>query len=127
MAHSVARTPPVFDARSITSARNLSQRAICDWQRLIFAQGSQANSVFLRGGGRRREPYLSSGGKEAVVAMSARTISSVKAFYSARSLRTGTAKAVVRTELAADANAGHVSGLLHERPGFKDRCQSFTC
>jgi CRP/FNR family cyclic AMP-dependent transcriptional regulator len=87
---------------------------------VVFAQGAQANSVFYVEDGGVQLTVLSSGGKEAVVAMLGPGDFFGEGCLAGQPLRMGTAKAVMRTALLRIPKPDMVR-LLHERPEFSDR------
>jgi CRP/FNR family transcriptional regulator, cyclic AMP receptor protein len=87
---------------------------------VIFAQGAQANSVFYVQEGGVKLAVLSSGGKEAVVAILGPGDFFGEGCLAGQPLRMGTAKAVMRSTLLRIPKRDMVR-LLHERPEFSNR------
>jgi CRP-like cAMP-binding protein len=87
---------------------------------VVFAQGAQANSVFYLQEGGVKLSVLSSGGKEAVVAMLGPGDFLGEGCLAGQPLRMGTATAVMRTALLRIPKRAMVR-MLHEHPAFSDR------
>jgi CRP/FNR family transcriptional regulator, cyclic AMP receptor protein len=87
---------------------------------VVFAQGSQANSVFYLQDGGVKLSVLSAGGKEAVVAMLGRGDFFGEGCLAGQPLRMGTASAVVPT-VALRMPKREMIRMLHEHSEFSDR------
>jgi CRP/FNR family cyclic AMP-dependent transcriptional regulator len=87
---------------------------------VVFAQGTQANSVFYTLEGGIKLSVLSSAGKEAVVAILGPGDFFGEGCLAGQSLRMGTATAVVPT-VALRIQKRDMVRALHERPEFSDR------
>jgi len=113
--------PPPFDVEAFLKSAGVSPRTVrFSTGAVVFAQGAQANSVLFVQEGGVKLSVLSSGGKEAVVA-----ILGVGDFFgegclAGQPLRMGTAKAVMRTTLLRIAKRD-MNRMLHEHPDFSDR------
>ncbi len=113
--------PPPFDVEAFLKSAGVSPRTVrFSTGAVVFAQGAQANSVLFVQEGGVKLSVLSSGGKEAVVA-----ILGVGDFFgegclAGQPLRMGTAKAVMRTTLLRIAKRDMIR-MLHEHPEFSDR------
>jgi CRP-like cAMP-binding protein len=86
----------------------------------VFAQGTQANSVFYILDGGVKLSVLSSAGKEAVVAMLGRGDFFGEGCLAGQPLRMGTATAVVPTAVLR-INKRDMLRMLHEHAEFSDR------
>src|SRR5688572_4351905 len=87
---------------------------------VVFAQGAKANSVFYLQDGAVRLSVLSSGGKEAVVAMLGPGDFFGEGSLAGQPFRMGTASAVVET-IALRLPKLDMIRMLHELPEFSDR------
>jgi CRP/FNR family cyclic AMP-dependent transcriptional regulator len=87
---------------------------------VVFAQGTQANSVFYTLEGGIKLSVLSSAGKEAVVAILGPGDFFGEGCLAGQSLRMGTATAVAPT-VALRIQKRDMVRALHERPEFSDR------
>jgi CRP/FNR family transcriptional regulator, cyclic AMP receptor protein len=87
---------------------------------VVFAQGGQANSVFYVQEGGVTLSVLSSGGKEAVVAMLGPGDFFGEGCLAGQPLRMGTAKAVVHTSLLR-IHKRDMLRMLHDDSEFSDR------
>ena len=118
-----ASTPktPAFDVHAFLTSAGMSPRSVRFVKgAVVFAQGAQATSVFYVEDGGVKLTVLSSGGKEAVVAMLGPGDFFGEGCLAEQPLRIGTAKAVMRTTLLRIPK-GDMVRLLHERPEFSDR------
>jgi len=86
----------------------------------VFAQGGQANSVFYVQEGGVKLSVLSTGGKEAIVAMLGPGDFFGEGCLAGQPLRMGTATAVMRTALLRIPKREMIR-MLHEHPAFSDR------
>lgn len=113
--------PPPFDLQAFLKSAGVSPRTVrFAAGALVFAQGSQANSVFYVQEGGVKLSVLSSAGKEAVVAMLGAGDFFGEGCLAGQPLRMGTARAVMRTALQRISKRDMVR-MLHERPEFSDR------
>lgn len=113
--------PPAFDLLAFLKSAGVSPRTVrFAATALVFAQGSQANSVFYVQEGGVKLSVLSSAGKEAVVAMLGAGDFFGEGCLAGQPLRMGTARAVMRTALLRIPKRDMVR-MLHERPEFSDR------
>jgi CRP/FNR family transcriptional regulator, cyclic AMP receptor protein len=114
-------TPPDFDVHAFLKSAGVFPRTVrFATGAVVFAQGAQANSVFYIQEGAVKLAVLSSGGKEAVVAMLSPGDFFGEGCLAGQPLRMGTAKVVVKTALLRIAKRDMVR-LLHERPEFSGR------
>ena len=110
-----------FDVYEFLTSARMSPRSVRFMRgAVVFAQGAQANSVFYIQEGGVKLAVLSSGGKEAVVAMLGPGDFFGEGCLAGQPLRMGTAKAVMRTALLRIPKRDMVR-LLHDRPEFSDR------
>ena len=110
-----------FDVYEFLTSARLSPRSVRFMKgAVVFAQGAQANSVFYIQEGGVKLAVLSSGGKEAVVAMLGPGDFFGEGCLAGQPVRMGTAKAVMRTALLRIPKRDMVR-LLHDRPEFSDR------
>jgi CRP/FNR family cyclic AMP-dependent transcriptional regulator len=115
------RPPPAFDVQAFLASANMSPRSVRYVKgAVVFAQGAQANSVFYIQEGGVKLTVLSSGGKEAVVAILGPGDFFGEGCLAGQPLRMGTAKTVMRTALLRIPKRDMIR-LLHERPEFSDR------
>ena len=113
--------PPVLDVLAFLTSARMSPRSVrFATGAVIFAQGAQANSVFYIQEGGVKLAVLSSGGKEAVVAMLGPGDFFGEGCLAGQPLRMCTAKAVMRSALLRIPKRDMVR-LLHQRPEFSDR------
>ena len=116
----VRTPPPAFEVEAFLTSAGLSPRNVrFATGAVVFAQGTQANSVFYVSGGIKLS-VLSSAGKEAVVAMLGPGDFLGEGCLAGQPLRMGTATAVMRTALLRIAKRDMVR-MLHEHPAFSDR------
>jgi len=87
---------------------------------VVFAQGAKANSVFYLQDGAVKLSVLSSGGKEAVVAMLGPGDFFGEGSLAGQPFRMGTASAVVET-MALRLSKRDMIRMLHEHSEFSDR------
>ena len=112
---------PAFDVQAFLTSAKMSPRSVRFVKgAVVFEQGAQANSVFYIQEGGVQLAVLSSGGKEAIVAMLGPGDFLGEGCLAGQSLRMGTAKAVMKTALLRIPKSDMVR-LLHERPEFSDR------
>ena len=117
----VRPAPPAFDVQAFLKSAQVSPRTVRFTPgAVIFAQGAQANSVFYVQEGAIKLSVLSSGGKEAVVAMLGPGDFVGEGCLAGQPLRMGTATAVMRTTLLRIPRLDMVR-MLHEHPDFSDR------
>lgn len=115
------RRAPAFDVQAFLTSAEVSPRSVRFVRgAVVFAQGAQANSVFYILEGGVQLAVLSSGGKEAVVALLGPGDFFGEGCLAGQPSRMGTAKAVMRTALLRIPKRDMVR-LLHERPEFSDR------
>jgi CRP-like cAMP-binding protein len=118
---SPVRTPPPFDVQAFLKSAGVSPRTVrLATGAAVFAQGAQANSVFYVQEGGVKLSVLSSGGKEAVVAMLGPGDFLGEGCLAGQPLRMGTANAVMRTALLRIPKRDMIR-MLHEHPEFSDR------
>ena len=114
-------TPPAFDVQAFLKSARVSPRTVrVATGVVVFAQGAQANSVFFVQEGGIKLSVLSSGGKEAVVAMLGPGDFLGEGCLAGQPLRMGTATAVMRTALLRIPKRDMVR-MLHEHQAFSDR------
>ena len=114
-------TPPAFDVQAFLKSASLTPRTVrIASGAVVFAQGTQANSVFYVQEGGVKLSVLSSAGKEAVVAMLGPGDFLGEGCLAGQPLRMGTATAVMRTALLRIPRRDMVR-MLHEHPAFSDR------
>jgi len=114
-------TPPAFDVLAFLTSASVSPRTVrMASGAVVFAQGTQANSVFFVQEGGVKLSVLSSAGKEAVVAMLGPGDFLGEGCLAGQPLRMGTATAVMRTALLRIPRRDMVR-MLHEHPAFSDR------
>ncbi len=116
------RTQPVpFDVRGFLASAGVSRRVVRFAPGApVFAQGAQANSVFYIQDGGVKLSVLSTGGKEAVVAMLGAGDFFGEGCLAGQPRRMGTATAVVPTAVLRISKREMVR-TLHEQPEFSDR------
>ena len=115
------RAPPSFDVQAFLTSAKVSSRSVrFVTGAVVFAQGAQANSVFYILEGGVQLAVLSTGGKEAVVAMLGPGDFFGEGCLAGQPSRMGTAKAVVRSALLRIPKRDMVR-LLHEHSEFSDR------
>src|SRR6186713_1733009 len=91
-------TPPAFDVQAFLKSASLTPRTVrIASGAVVFAQGTQANSVFYVQEGGVKLSVLSSAGKEAVVAMLGPGDFLGEGCLAGQPLRMGSASAVVAT------------------------------
>src|SRR4030095_9376829 len=117
----IRRALPTLDVQAFLTSAKMCPRSV----RFVkggggFEQGAQANSVFYIQEGGVQLAVLSSGGKEAIVAMLGPGDFFGEGCLAGQPLRMGTAKAIMRTALLRISKSDMVR-LLHERPEFSDR------
>ena len=117
-----ARTPPPpFDVQAFLASTGVSRR-IGRFARdaVVFAQGAQANNVFYIQEGGVKLSVLSSGGREAVVAMLGPGDFFGEGCLAGQPRRMGTATAMVPTTVLRLPKRDMMR-TLHEQPEFSDR------
>jgi CRP/FNR family cyclic AMP-dependent transcriptional regulator len=118
---SPVRPPPPFEVQAFLKSAGMPARTVrFATGAVVFAQGVQANSVFYLQEGGVKLSVLSSGGKEAVVAMLGPGDFLGEGCLAGQPLRMGTATAVMRTALLRIPKRAMVR-MLHEHPAFSDR------
>jgi len=117
-----AKTPLAsFDVHAFLKSAGVSLRIIrFAREAVVFAQGTQANSVFYIQDGGVKLSVLSAAGKEAVVAMLAPRDFFGEGCLAGQALRMGTASAVVPTTVLRIQKREMIR-TLHEQPEFSDR------
>jgi len=114
-------TPPPFDVQAFLRSAGVSPRVVRFATRgVVFAQGTSANSVFYVQNGGVKLSVLSSGGKEAVVAMLGPGDFFGEGCLAGQPLRMATAKSVMATTLLRISKADMIA-MLHEHSEFSDR------
>jgi CRP/FNR family transcriptional regulator, cyclic AMP receptor protein len=118
---SPVRQPPAFDVQAFLKSARMSPRTVqFATDAIVFAQGTQATSVFYVREGGVKLSVVSSAGKEAVVAMLGPGDFFGEGCLAGQPLRMGTATAVMRTALLRIPKRDMVR-MLHEHPAFSDR------
>jgi len=113
--------PAPFDVQAFLKAAGVSPRAVrFPPGAVLFAQGAAANSVFYVQTGRVKLSVLSSGGKEAVIAMLGPGDFFGEGCLAGQSLRMGTGTAVVPTAVLRIQKRDMLR-MLHEHRAFSDR------
>src|SRR5215203_602662 len=113
--------PPLFDLQAFLKSTGMAPRTVrFGTGAAVFAQGAQANSVFYVQEGGVKLSVLSSGGKEAVVAMLGPGDFFGEGCLAGQPLRMGTANAVMRTALLRIPKRDMVR-MLHDHAEFSDR------
>jgi CRP/FNR family transcriptional regulator, cyclic AMP receptor protein len=113
--------PAPFDVHAFLESAGVSRRIIRFARgAVVFAQGTQANSVFYIQEGAVKLSVLSSAGKEAVVAMLGAGDFFGEGCLAGQPLRMGTAAAVVPTT-ALRIQKREMIRTLHEQSEFSDR------
>ena len=114
-------TPPALDVQAFLKSAGISARTVrCAAGATVFAQGAQAQSVFYVQEGGVKLSVLSSGGKEAVVAMLGPGDFFGEGCLAGQPLRMGAATAVMRTALPRIMKRDMIR-MLHDHPAFSDR------
>jgi CRP/FNR family cyclic AMP-dependent transcriptional regulator len=114
-------SPPAFDVHSYLESAGVSRRSVrFKPGATVFAQGSQAISVFYLQQGGVKLSVLSSSGKEAVVAMLGPGDFFGEGCLAGQPLRMSTAAAVVPTTVLRIPKEEMIR-LLHEHSEFSDR------
>jgi CRP/FNR family transcriptional regulator, cyclic AMP receptor protein len=117
----VPPTTPAFDVQAFLTSARVSPRTVRFASgAVVFAQGGQANSVFFVQEGGIKLSVLSSGGKEAVVAMLGPGDFLGEGCLAGQPLRMGTATAVMPSALLRIPKRDMIR-MLHEHPAFSDR------
>lgn len=116
-----AKTAAPFDVQAFLAAAKVPSRTVrVATSATVFAQGSQASSVFYLLQGGVKLAVLSASGKEAVVAMLGPGDFLGEGCLAGQQLRMGTAKAVVPTVLLR-IQKKDMTRLLHDHPEFSNR------
>ena len=117
----VRPAPPAFDVQTFLKLAGVSPRTVrFASAAVVFAQGTQANSVFYVQEGGVKLSVLSTAGKEAVVAMLGPGDFFGEGCLAGQPLRMGTATAVMRTALLRIQKRDMVR-MLHQHPEFSNR------
>ncbi len=112
--------PPPFDVPAFLKTAGVTARTVrCATGSAIFAQGADANSVYLLLEGDVTLVVLSPAGKEAVVAMLGPGDFLGEGCLAGQKRRMGSAKAVAPAQLLRIAKAD-MQRLLHDHPAFSD-------
>ncbi len=115
------RTPPPLDVQAFLKSAGLPLRTLrCAAGAIVFAQGSPATSVLYVQEGEVKLSVLSSGGKEAVVAILAPGDFLGEGCLAGQTVRMATATAVAATTLLRIPKRDMVR-LLHGHAEFSDR------
>ncbi|MGH9347459.1 MAG: Crp/Fnr family transcriptional regulator [Vicinamibacterales bacterium] len=113
--------PPSFDVYAFLDSAGVSRRGVrFAPNRVVFAQGEPANSVFYVQKGGVKLSVLSSGGKEAVVAILGPGDFFGEACLAGQPVRMSTATAVAPTTVLSIQKREMIR-ILHEQPEFSDR------
>jgi CRP/FNR family cyclic AMP-dependent transcriptional regulator len=113
--------PPSFDVHAFLDSADVSRRVVrFAPNRIVFAQGTPANSVFYVQEGGVKLSVLSSDGKEAVVAILGPGDFFGEGCLAGQPLRMGSATTVVSTSVMK-IQKGEMIRTLHEHPEFSDR------
>ena len=114
-------TPPPFDVQAFLKSGGVAARTVrFAAGAVIFAQGAQANSVFFAQAGGVKLSVLSSGGKEAVVAMLGPGDFFGEGCLAGQPLRMATATAVMQTALLRISQRDMIR-MLHDHAVFSNR------
>ena len=115
-------TPPApFDLKAYLDSGGVTRRMVRFARgAVVFAQGAPANSVFYIQDGRVKLSVVSSGGKEAVVAMLGPGDFFGEGCLAGQPLRMATATAVLPSKLLRIQKGGMIR-TLHEQHEFSDR------
>jgi CRP-like cAMP-binding protein len=114
-------TPPPFDVQAFLKSGGITARTVrFAAGAVIFAQGAQANSVFYAQAGGVKLSVLSSGGKEAVVAMLGPGDFFGEGCLAGQPLRMATATAVMQTALLRISQRDMIR-MLHDHAVFSNR------
>jgi len=112
---------PQFNVQAFLRSAGMSPRiARFATGAVVFTQGAAANSVFYVQGGGVKLSVLSSGGKEAVIAMLGPGDFFGEGCLAGQPLRMGTAKSVMPTTLLR-ISKGDMIAMLHDHSEFSDR------
>jgi CRP/FNR family transcriptional regulator, cyclic AMP receptor protein len=118
---SVRTAPLAFDVQAFLRSAGVPQRTVrFAAGAVVFAQGAHATSVFYVQEGGVKLSVISSGGKEAVVAMLGPGDFVGEGCLAGQPLRIGTATAVMKTALLRIPKRDMVR-MLHENSEFSDR------
>ena len=110
-----------FDVRAFLESRGIPRRVShCAPGAIIYAQGAQATSVFYLQNGAVKLSVLSTGGKEAVVALLGKGDFFGEGCLAGQPLRMGTATATVQTAVLRIPKE-EMTRTLHEQSEFSDR------
>jgi CRP/FNR family transcriptional regulator, cyclic AMP receptor protein len=117
----VAAPSPAFDVDAFLESAGVSRRTVrFARNRVVFAQGTPADSVFYLQEGGVKLSVLSKAGKEAVVALLGPGDFFGEGCLAAQAVRMGTATAVVATDVLRIPKRDMIR-MLHEQPEFSDR------
>ncbi len=117
----VAAPSPPFDVHAFLESAGVSRRTVrFARNRVVFAQGTPADSVFSLQEGGVKLSVLSKAGKEAVVALLGPGDFFGEGCLAAQAVRMGTATAVVATDVLRIPKRDMIR-MLHEQPEFSDR------
>ena len=117
----VRTTPRAFNVEAFLKSAGVSARTVrFATGAVVYAQGTQANSVFYVQEGGVKLSVLSSSGKEAVVAMLGPGDFVGEGCLAGQPVRMGTAKAVMRTALLRIPKRDMIR-VLHAHSEFSDR------
>jgi len=112
---------PTFDVQAFLDSGGVLRRVVrFAPDRVVFAQGAQANSIFYIQTGGVKLSVLSSTGKEAVVAMLGPGDFFGEGCLAGQAVRMGTATAVMPTTLLRIQKREMIR-MLHEHSEFSDR------
>jgi len=112
--------PPPFDLRGFLDSAGVSRRVVrFAGNRVVFAQGAAANTVFYIQDGGVKLSVVSSAGKEAVVAIFGPGDFFGEGCLAGQSVRMGTATALTPTT-ALQVNKREMLRTLHEHPALSD-------
>jgi CRP/FNR family transcriptional regulator, cyclic AMP receptor protein len=122
MASTQPRSPtPPFNVQTFLKSAGVSSRVLrLAPAAVVFTQGAPANSVFYIQDGGVKLSVLSTGGKEAVVAMLTQGDFVGEGCLAGQPVRMGSARAVVPTALLR-IQKREMLRMLHEHPDFSDR------
>jgi CRP/FNR family cyclic AMP-dependent transcriptional regulator len=112
---------PPLDVQAFLKSSGISARVVrITRTKVVFAQGTPANTVFYIQDGGVKLSVLSKGGKEAVVAMLGPGDFFGEGCLAGQAVRMGTATAVMATSLLRIAKSDMIR-MLHDHPTFSDR------
>jgi CRP-like cAMP-binding protein len=120
MARRPRAAPPPFDVQTfLHTAGTVCRPLRFERGAVIFAQGAQASSVFYVQEGAVKLSVLSSGGKEAVIAILGPGDFLGEGCLAGQPLRMGTARAVLPSALLR-VQKREMTRILHQHPDFSD-------